>query len=32
MEKVVHLFERFKTIFFFNFLELGMGILGVVKI
>jgi hypothetical protein len=32
MEKVVHLFEIFKTIFHFKFLEIGKGILGTVKI
>jgi hypothetical protein len=32
MDKVVHLSEIFKTIFYFKFLELGKGILGAVKV
>jgi hypothetical protein len=32
MVKVVHLFKRFKTIFFFKILELRKGILGVAKV
>jgi hypothetical protein len=32
IEKVVHLFKSFKTIFFFIFFELGQGIFGVVKV
>jgi hypothetical protein len=32
MEKVVHLLESFKTIFFFKFLELRKDILGLVKV
>jgi hypothetical protein len=32
MESVVHLFDILKTIFYLNFLELGKGILGVVKV
>jgi hypothetical protein len=32
MEKVVHLFEIFKTIFYFKFLELWNVKFGVVKI
>jgi hypothetical protein len=28
MERVVHLFEIFKTIIYFKFLELGNGIFG----
>jgi hypothetical protein len=32
MEKIVHLFENFQTIFFFKFLEVRKGILGVVKV
>jgi hypothetical protein len=32
MDKVVRLSEIFKTIFYFKFLELGKGILGVVKV
>jgi hypothetical protein len=31
MEKVVHLFESFKTIFLFNFFYLGKAIFEVVK-
>jgi hypothetical protein len=32
MEKIVHLFETFKTIFYFNFLELGEVKFGSIKI
>jgi hypothetical protein len=32
MEKVIHLFESFKTVFFFKILKLRKGILGVVKV
>jgi hypothetical protein len=32
MERVVHLFERFKTIIYFKFLKLGNEIFGVVKV
>jgi hypothetical protein len=32
MENVVHLFEIFKSIFYFKFLELGKVIFGLVKI
>jgi hypothetical protein len=32
MEKVIHLFESFQTIFFFKILKLRKGILGVVKV
>jgi hypothetical protein len=32
MERVVYLFESFKTLFYFKIFELGKGILGVVKV
>jgi hypothetical protein len=32
MEKVVHLSKIFKTIFYFNFLELGKDLLGAIKV
>jgi hypothetical protein len=32
MEKVVHLFERFKTIFYFKFFRLGKAIFRLVKV
>jgi hypothetical protein len=32
MEKVIHLSDIFKTIFYIKFLELGKGLLGVVKV
>jgi hypothetical protein len=32
MEKYVHLFDIFKTIFYFKFLELGEVIFGPVKV
>jgi hypothetical protein len=32
MEKVVHPSQIFKTLFYFKFLELRKGILGVVKV
>jgi hypothetical protein len=32
MEKVVHLFKIFKTIFYFNILEFGKAIFGLVKV
>jgi hypothetical protein len=32
MEKVVHLFESFKTRFYFKFFRLGKVIFGLVKI
>jgi hypothetical protein len=31
MEKVVHVFEIFKTIFYLKFFELGKSVLGSVK-
>jgi hypothetical protein len=31
MEKVVQLFEIFKTIFYFKFFELGKAVFGMVK-
>jgi hypothetical protein len=31
MEKVVHLFEIFKTIFYFKFFRLGKAVFGSVK-
>jgi hypothetical protein len=32
MYKLIHLFETFKTIFYFKFFELGKGIFGAVKV
>jgi hypothetical protein len=32
MEKVVHLFDIFETIFYFNFFEQGKVTFGVVKV
>jgi hypothetical protein len=32
MEKVVYIFETFKTIFYFKFLQLGDVIFGLVKV
>jgi hypothetical protein len=32
MEKVVHLFDSFKTIFYFNFFGIGKAIFGLVNV
>jgi hypothetical protein len=32
MERAIHIFESFKTIIYFKFLELRKGIFGVVKV